>query len=136
MAQHEAAHVVVGCVMGLRFRKATVSREWDPIERDFIGGATYFDGRYGTHLAWEIMGAAGIAWSKIAGCPWQWHRYDLKELKRSVRTERGRRAVIRTAAVLLQGLSREHTKVTRALMERDITGKDLAAIARGEAIDD
>lgn len=135
MAQHEAAHVVVGCAMGLRLREVIVRVHWDPAERQYVGGVTCFDGRHGTRIAWELMGAAGIAWSKIAGCPWQWYRYDMRDLKRTVRSKRGRDAVIRASMAVLRTLPREHARVTRALLERDLSGGDIAAMARGENLD-
>lgn len=134
-AQHEAAHVVVGCAVGLRLRAAVVREEWDPHAKITIAGAAYFCGR-APREAWALMYAAGIAWDEMIGAPAWWHEIDERWARKHVNGPRGLIVVTRAATAMLAGLTREHARVTRALMERDLSGADIAAMARGEAIDD
>jgi hypothetical protein len=55
--------------------------------------------------------------------------------RRLCRSRRDYHAIIRAAAALLAGLTSEHARVTRALLERDLTATDIAALCRGEDLD-
>lgn len=134
-AQHEAAHVVVGCAVGLRLDVATVGEAWNGGE--LVAGGSWFRGVCGPRRreAWALMLAAGPAWDRVIGAP-TWHSlYDRRELRRLVSGRHGLETMITAATALLAGLAREHAQVTRALLERDLTGADLAALCRGEELE-
>lgn len=137
-AQHEAAHVVVGCALGLRLRLATVGASWDrkkgkrpkPLE----GFADFFE-RRGDGTAQAIMLAAGVAWDRVMRWPAWRSAVDRRLARQLCSGRRGYEALVSAATALLAGLRAEHERVTRALLARDITGADLAALCRGEDID-
>jgi hypothetical protein len=127
--------VVVGVAVGLRLDTASVGLAWNGLER--IAGGTWFRGQCGPRRreAWALMLAAGPAWDAVIGAPLWWSEYDRRALKPLVSGRHGYATVVRAATALLAGLAREHARVTRALLERDLTGADLAAICRGEPLD-
>lgn len=142
-AQHEAAHVVVGAAVGLRLRRVVIGHVTEG--RDVSTGYVWFLPTYETpdrppiprrREASALMLAAGPAWDLVMGNPRWWSDYDRRELRVLVPSVHGRRAMITAATALLAGLRREHHRVTRALLARDITGADLAALCRGEALED
>lgn len=120
-AQHEAAHVVVGVVLGLRFRRATITGN-DPK----WCGETDFAFVRGDDTANAIMTAAGIAWDRGLRFPRVSYAEDLRWVRKIVGS--GRRSVeacVTAAAAILAGRMAVHARVTRALLEGDITGADL-----------
>lgn len=132
-AQHEAAHVVVGCALGLRLRLATVGASWDrkkgkrpkPLE-----GFTDFFERRGDGTAQAIMLAAGVAWDRGLGIdPW-YSGYDWQECRKIVRGVQSVEACVLAAAAMLARLGPVHARVTRALLEHDLTGADLIGWCR------
>jgi len=134
--QHEAAHVVVGIALGLRLRKAVVNngtRAW------YSSGWAWFT-NHGSDLAHAIMFAAGTAWDREMGedCP-EDSKNCLERLKKDPSDPTGHaelRTCIRIARQMLRDLSVAHSMVTKALLEKDLTSKDIAAIARGEKVAD
>ncbi len=133
VAQHEAAHVVVGCALGLRVRRAVLV----PARKGERVGAGWaeFDGRLGTIEAWGLMLAAGVAWElALHGARgWAEARGDVIELARMhVHTRPRVRALATAAGAMLASLAPVHARVTRALLERDLGPADVAALARGE----
>ncbi len=133
-AQHEAAHVVVGVAMGLRLWRVTLVPE-------VRGGSTWL----GTTEWYQpmpreadlLMMAAGVAWERRVG-DLDHAAGDLSILRRmGVRGPRapGRlRALERAAWAVLMSRAGLHARVTRALLERDLTGRDVAKLARGERL--
>ena len=129
-AQHEAAHIVVGCALGLRVTRATLEQipgyEWS--------GIVWFDGRAGALEAWALMFAAGVAWEKAAGE----HPYgasgDASQLRSMGYTKKRSQALVIASAAMLANLGPVHARVTRALIERDLDGRDLATLASGEPL--
>lgn len=131
VAQHEAAHVVVGVALGLRMRRAVLAREVLP--RGWVShGWVWFDGGPRRLEALNVMTAAGVAWERAVGGRGDAH--DWRDLRASTSGLHGAEACVRCARALLFELAPEHERVTRALLERDLTGADIAAIARGETI--
>ncbi len=123
VAQHEAAHVVVGVALGLRLRRATAQ----PSGRDL--GWAWFDGRARPRdvWAWALMYAAGIAWDEAVGdAP---SPPDVAEVRRLA--PRSRRACVAAAGALLAARGAAHARVTRALLEGDVTGADIEVLASG-----
>jgi hypothetical protein len=136
--QHEACHVVVGIALGLRLRKAAISKE----SRDGwkTSGYAWFTS-HGSALAHAIMYAAGVVWEQAHGreSPLD-YKYMLEELsiKDGDNVPGAEQAEVRTclrlAKYLLKDRMTAHKQVTKALLDRDLTDKDIRAIARGEKI--
>lgn len=80
------------------------------------------------------MFAAGVAWERAIGntdpedCS-----HDLAACVDLVGAADAR-TCIRTARALLHELGRVHTRVTRALLDRDLSIKDISLIVRGERL--
>jgi hypothetical protein len=131
-SQHEAAHVVVGVALGLRLRRAVVGYRDDP-ELGPITGFALFDKR-GAAVPWAIMSAAGVYFEERRGVP-SAARLDLAELRYACRGNTARmRAYIVSAGAILESRRAAWDAVTRALLERDITGADVERLARGESL--
>lgn len=130
VAQHEAAHVVVGLALGMRLELATLTPErvrgqlWH-------GSVTWREGRESARDA--IMYAAGLAWdrsvrlSRGERSSWDWTY--CRDIVRSVTAVE---ACITAAAAILGGRMGAHARVTRALLERDLRAADVRRLARGE----
>jgi hypothetical protein len=132
-AAHEAAHVVVGVALGLRFRAAAVGYQRDP-ELGWVDGCVTFDRRYGSADAWAIMFAAGVYYEERRGHPTvargdrAYLRYACKGSAASMRTS------IVAAGAILESRRAAWDAVTRALLERDLTAADVERLAQGETI--
>lgn len=132
-AQHEAAHIVVGAAFGLRLVRATLGRR--RYEALLVDGLTEFNRRHGSLEAWLLMFAAGIAWSRAMGQEWQGSG-DLAALRRMGCTTKGAvDALVVAAGAMLKERALAHARVTRALLDRDLTGADVDALARGESLE-
>lgn len=132
-AGHEAAHIVVGSALGMRMRKAVleVKPGWEP------SGGVWFDGRCGTTEAWGLMLAAGVAWELVLVGNSRYASGDISLLRAMGVDTRDRvRALSTAAAAMLTGLGPVHARVTRALVDHDLTGAEIAAIGRGERLSD
>jgi hypothetical protein len=129
-AQHEAAHVVVGVALGLTVREVVLTGS-----RTGVQGYAGFDARCGTVEGFALMFAAGVAWERaINGCDGH-ARGDLAALRRMhVHTPGRVSALVRASWALLRELGPEHARVTRILVERDLTRADVAALMRGERL--
>ncbi len=131
-AQHEAAHVVVGVALGLRLRSAVVGYHEDP-ELGPVAGVASFDRRSGTTEAYALMLAAGVYFEERTTGSWTDARGDVRILRTMGHRPDARISVMAVAAgAILESRRAAWDAVTRALLERDITGADVAAIARGE----
>lgn len=134
VAGHEAAHVVVGCALGLTFRAARVrthpgvhdpSATWD--------GETWFLERPGDDLGHAIMAAAGVVWDQrvhahVEAVP----ESDLWYVRKYMRGSRRRvETCIRSAATILDARAKLHARLMRALADRDLTANDLRTIVEG-----
>src|SRR4051812_35587932 len=127
--KHEAAHVVVGTALGLRLRKVTVAKE--PEGKWTSEGWCWFT-NHGSALSHGIMYAAGVVWERAHGreSPLD-YRYMLEELKvympddSGITTNLETRTCIRIAGLLLRNHGSAHKRVTEALLEKDLTEKDI-----------
>ena len=86
------------------------------------------------------MTAAGVAWERavapaVADAEGP-ARHDWADLCGLVPSRHDAETCVRAAGALLAGLGPVHARVTRALLERDLTGADLDQLARGERITD
>lgn len=133
-AAHEAAHVVVGVACGLRLKRGVVGSAHADRETRALDGYTHFY-KGGPPEGWALMYAAGVAWDRVMREHPVHASRDYRLLRTCTWGSRGAEVVIRAATALLAGLRREHARVTRALLERDVTGADLAALARGEPLE-
>lgn len=133
VAQHEAAHIVVGTALGMRMRRAVLEAEpgWS------WSGGVWFDGRASTTEAWGLMLAAGVAWEWATVGHARGAIGDLAVLRSMGVPTRARvRALATASGAMLAGLGAVHARVTRALLARDLAGADVAALARGERLSD
>lgn len=134
VAQHEAAHAVVGVYLGLSLRVVRV----DPKSNAEVDGYAHFRKRKTEALPYAIMCAAGPAADAIHGRnePESW-TVDYSLIRESGFTARERRILIDIATRYLKGPCRKPWKrVTDALTERDLTGAEIKAlIVHGEKLD-
>jgi hypothetical protein len=129
VAQHEAAHVVVGVALGLHLERAELA----PPDPSMSGCATFAVPRR-HNQAWALTVAAGIAWERAATGrrrPWG-ARLDARLLRRLVRGRHAREALIRAAAAMLATMGGVHARVTRALMDGPVDSSAIAALALGK----
>ncbi len=124
-AQHEAAHVVVGLALGLRLDCVRIYP--DQRSSETVWYATPWHPE-----AVRIMTAAGVVWERRCG-DLRHAAYDLADLRRDRVTGKRLTACERAAWALLAERSALHTRITRALLEDDLTAADVRAIARGRA---
>lgn len=135
-AQHEAAHVVVGVALGLRLVDVRVT----PDDPHWHGEATFREHHWARsgarRTALALMCAAGVAWERAVD-PHR-GRYtaasDRAELRKLTRSRHDVESCVRAAGAMLATLGPAHARVTRALLERDLSGADVAALARGERL--
>lgn len=120
--------MVVGVALGLKLRSAAVVR-WVDEEGTVAAGWTWFP--EGSREALALMYAAGIAWERATGGR-RYEAGDSRCLRELIGTSRqGFEACVTAAAALLESRAVAHARVTRVLLEQDITGEDVAAIAQG-----
>jgi hypothetical protein len=135
VAQHEAAHVVVGVALGLRLGRASAA----PWARgsDEGDGYCWFPLPPGRRTwADAVMTAAGVAWERAVAPRTRdedgMARYDWAAILTATPSRHDAETCVRAAAALLAGLGAAHARVTRALLERDLGPADIEALARGE----
>lgn len=127
VARHEAAHVVVGVALGLHLSEAVV-------EADNMAGYALFRVPKSKRLAWAITLAAGIAFERRSGDEYT-ARGDRELLRKLGHKRHAIESLVCAADAILESRATAHALVTRALMQRDITGSDVEAIATGDAIE-
>lgn len=122
-AAHEAAHVVVGCALGLRLDYARVLS---------VGGETQFLPP-GSRLAFGLMYAAGCAWEAMRpGGLAAYARVDRRLAREQLRGYGVRadvRSAVTAARAILESRRELHHAVTDLLIVRDITGRDVRRLA-------
>ncbi len=153
VAKHEAAHVVVGVALGLKLREAVIGVGPWPGGLVRLGYVWFGDPGKRRKEAFSLMTAAGVAWDRSVGAL---SKSDLRQIAKAVGCEideplssgdyaillentsgrHGAEALIRAAGALLTDLHIAHDRVTRALLTRDLKGKDIETIARGETVED
>ena len=126
VAEHEAAHVVVGMALGLPFRAAKVGHEvWKDFE---ILGYTWFGGR--CKVAHGVLACAGIVWERKFGR----NRVHASADRQNARGYLG--SGVRTGCKLANEILVTRTeilgRVARELCDRDLGPKELAAMVVGE----
>jgi hypothetical protein len=100
-------------------------------------GYAWFDAGRGDREALALLYAAGVAWDRAAGeAVYSGPGGDLALLRRYTSSRKGAVVVERAASALLQQLSSVHTRLTRALCERDLGPADIEALCRGESLPD
>ena len=128
VAQHEAAHVVVGVALGLRLHSASAL----PSPKEDLLGHAWFP--YGSRIALSIMYSAGVAWDRLTGAGLS--EGDVVLVREIERSAAGVRASVRAARALITELRGVHAQVTRALLKQDLRHQHIAALARGERLVD
>lgn len=128
IAQHEAAHVVVGVALGLHLTTATIKRS-----RDTLGYAAFVVPKR-KRLAWAITLAAGIAFERRGGDV-ETARNDRKLLRAAGHAAHAIEALVVAADAILETRGLAHARVTRALLQRDLKRSDIEALARGEELE-
>lgn len=130
VAMHEAAHIVVGVALGLRMRRA-VLRHTSMGGGWFELGHVLFEGnpQGAQREALAIMYAAGVAWDRGT------NPHDRELLRELAPNRHTQRAFVRSADALLYRLADVQSRVSAALLERNLTGKDITALARGERLE-
>lgn len=132
VAQHEAAHLVVGLALGLKLRHAVLEPETD--DRT-ASGYVWFKANEKTHRsALAIMFAAGAAWDQALGeaCP-----EDLKLCRELVGSRHDVKTCVKAASQLLASLGPAHARVTKELLEKTkLTSKDIQAAMYAERDDE
>jgi hypothetical protein len=135
VASHEAAHIVVGVALGLRLRRAS-ALPWAEGE-----GYCWFP-LPANRRTWAdaVLTAAGVAWERAVAPSVRDdegpQRADWAELLEATPSRHDAETCVRAAAAILAGLGAVHARVTRALLERDLTGADVAALTHGERLSD
>jgi hypothetical protein len=136
IAEHEAAHVVVGLALGLPLKVATLRKDvWRKIE---IEGFTWFGG-YRRHLAHGITNCAGVVWESRPGGDPRSARGDLRLAREHLVSNvngRSTRAAVETgcrvAAEILKSRRGILARVARELCDRDLRPTELAEMVVGE----
>lgn len=124
-AQHEASHVVVGMSLGLHLDRVYLGEE-EPGE---IGACVWNTG-VKDPTAWRLMYAAGVAWERRCGDVAK-AEYDIAELRAlGVQGNRQIATLERAAWALLAERHALHSRITRALLDRDLKASDIKALAR------
>jgi len=126
-AQHEAAHLVVGRALGLRPLRAVL----DGPDDDEAGFVEWLKRPWYVEAV-RLMFAAGVAWERRCG-DLEKAEYDLVELRATGVRGNGRLVALERAAwAILAERHALHAKITRALYERDLTERDIRALAKGQ----
>jgi hypothetical protein len=127
VAQHEAAHVVVGVAVGLKMRTARLNGGGDSF------GDVWFPEAFGVQGA--LMYAAGAAWEKATPSGYG-HEHDLRAIRTLGFRGPALNSLLLAAGDMLAARGPIHRRVTQALLEKDLSGHDIAALARGERLKD
>lgn len=132
VAQHEAAHIVVGVAVGLRVRRAILG---DRVNHGTwkVWGCVWFDDRNAAPMQLSLAYAAGVAWDRSLG---EESEGDFEILRKMRYTRREIDALVLASSALLAGRMPLHTRCTRALYDRDLTAVDVARLAAGERLRD
>lgn len=132
VAQHEAAHVVVGVALGLRLGRAVVGPA--TLGTEELAGWCWFPAAQSKRRreTGAIMYAAGVAWDRSIGAPKASSSIDLRRVRELASGKHGVETYVTAAAAILAGRTAAHALVTRALLEHDLGPSHIEAFARGE----
>lgn len=121
VAQHEAAHIVVGVALGLKLRRAAVGEvTW----RSYRAlGYTWFKIGPTMKLAAGIMTCAGIVWDRDSGEGLS--EGDLTLAREYLSSAHDVRTAEKIAAEILASRSRIHSRIVAELCERDLGPRDI-----------
>ncbi len=121
-AEHEAAHVVVGCALGLKLKRASIAHAQPG--HDSSEGFTWFQhGR--DYLAFGVMVCAGIAWESRPGGEPAYAAADLKSARQIHRYRANVETSVRIAREMLDGRRRLHARIASELCDRDLGSADI-----------
>ncbi len=125
-AQHEAAHVVVGLALGLRLHVVRL----DPGAKvGASAGAVIWYADPWPREAVALMYAAGVVWERRICGKLRHAAFDLADLRRMRITGKRLTACERAAWAVLAERSALHARISRALVERDLSARDVRALA-------
>lgn len=127
VAEHEAAHLVVGLALGLKLKRAKL--EETCIKDGFVEqGYVWFAGGNRRGLALTLMYCAGIAWElKHAADPVA-IEHDRKLARKYFISAHDLKVGVRIADELLQSRKAAHARVASELCERDLGPADVARL--------
>jgi len=128
VAEHEAAHIVVGLALRLPFKAARLGEErWRNLT---ILGYTWFGGR--CHIAHGVAACAGIVWERRPGGRPDAAAGDRRLARENLRTRAGIETGCRLAAEILSRRRGILEIVARELCDRDLGPAELAEMVLGE----
>jgi len=130
-AQHEAAHAVVGIALGLRLFKIAIYPD-AKIGED--GGETVWYADPWHREAVILMYAAGVVWERRICGKRRHASLDVAELRRLRVTGKRLTACERAAWAVLSERHALHTRIVRALVERDLTAADVRHVGHTPTI--
>ncbi len=128
-AEHEAAHLVVGCALGLSLARATTNPS--VLNGSEVLGYTWFRGPEPANLAYCVMYCAGIVWEERPGGELFSARLDLRLAKEFAKTKHDLNTAKRLAREILDGRRRIHARIASELCDRDLTSRDVEALVLG-----
>jgi hypothetical protein len=132
VAQHEAAHMVVGIAVGLRITRVELGDT--PLHGDWRQyGAVWFYDRTATATQLSLAIAAGCAWDRGMG---EESEGDYRLLRTMRQTRREIDALVLAASAIMAGRLAIHQRCARALYERDLTAADIPRLVEGERLHD
>lgn len=137
VAQHEAAHIVVGLAVGLRVRRAYLC-ELPAHGTTHEYGAVWFNDRHATATQLALAYAAGCAWDRCIAAPtpkgMTWVDGDAEILRDMGHSRREIEALTIAASAMLGARMTVHRRVADALHERDLVAADFPALIAGEKL--
>jgi hypothetical protein len=138
VAQHEAAHIVVGLTVGLRVRRAVLHET--PAHGTFTEyGAVWFNDRHASATQQGLAFAAGSAWDRCVAAPrpkgYDWVDGDADVLRAMGYTRKEIGALVTASLAILTARMPVHARVARALYDRDLQAADVARLMQGEPLD-
>lgn len=127
VAEHEAAHLVVGLALGLKLKRAKL--EETVIKDGFVElGHVWFAGSGRRGLALSIMYCAGIAWELEHAADPTAIAHDRKLADKYLIGKHDMATGVRIASELLAARKKAHARVASELCERDLGPRDVARL--------
>jgi hypothetical protein len=127
VAEHEAAHMVVGLALGLKFKRARLE---ETVIKDGLVelGHVWFAGSARRGLALTVMYCAGIAWELKRGADPVAIEADRKLAHRYLISKHDMTTAVRLADELLTARRKAHARVASELCDRDLGPADVARL--------